>query len=142
MERPKATHIKNKPTILMKNITSHKLKSAGFPDFSPNMSTMSAKMTKNSHKSKVGAKKTRSATNRNRSKFLYKLGMVCIWWKFTDWKYIKIFFLVFKGRKKVGKYSWHKFSQLFLEVKNLNCFYSIFTYKYIKNALINTWYLW
>ena len=75
MERPKATHIKNKPTILMKNITSHKLKSAGFPDFSPNMSTMSAKMTKNSHKSKVGAKKTRSATNnRNRSKHFVKVG--------------------------------------------------------------------
>ena len=75
MEIPKAAHIKNKPTILMKNITSHKLKSAGFPDFSPNMSTMSAKMTKNSHKSKVGAKKTRSATNnRNRSKFFVQGG--------------------------------------------------------------------
>ena len=75
MERPKATHIKNKPTILMKNITSHKLNSAGFPDFSPNMSTMSAKMTKNSHKSKVGAKKTRSATNnRNRSKKFVQVG--------------------------------------------------------------------
>ena len=75
MERPKATHIKNKPTILMKNITSHKLKSAGFPDFSPNMSTMSAKMTKNSHKSKVGAKKTRSATNnRSRSKKIVQVG--------------------------------------------------------------------
>jgi predicted chitinase len=75
MERPRAIHIKNKPTILMKNITSHKLNSAGFPDFSPNMSTMSAKMTKNSHKSKVGAKKTRSATNiRNRSNFFEQVG--------------------------------------------------------------------
>ena len=41
-------------------------------------------------------------------------------------KYIKIFFWSLKARKKVGKYS---FPQLCLQVKKLNCFYSIFAKK-------------
>ena len=41
-------------------------------------------------------------------------------------KYTKMCFWSLKARKKVGKYS---FPQLFLQVKNLNCFYSIFTKK-------------